>query len=127
MSERAGRLRFAEVVAGTEDARKERTTPIRDAISRISDTRVRCMPAVAKRGRTRFVALVTTERPVHERTLARTVRALARRFGWRAVMVVDRVMAACRGEGSSERNLPRMPGESTPMQFRASSVARWDM
>jgi hypothetical protein len=52
--------------------------PVRDAESRISDTRVRCMPAVAKRGRTRLVALVTTDRPVHERTLPRSVRVTAR-------------------------------------------------
>lgn len=67
-----------EVVAGPEGALRVRTTLIRDAESRISDTRVRCMPAVAKRGRTRSVALVTTERPVHERTLARAVREVAR-------------------------------------------------
>jgi hypothetical protein len=47
------------------------------------------MPAVAKRGRTRSVALVTTERPVHERTLPRTVRASARRFGREAMFGVD--------------------------------------
>ena len=52
----------------------------RDAESRISDTRVRCIPAVAKRGLVRSVALVTTERPVHERTPSRAAHTLARRL-----------------------------------------------
>jgi len=42
-----GRLRVAEVVAEPVSARRVRTTLIRDATSRISDTRVRCMPRVA--------------------------------------------------------------------------------
>lgn len=74
MSEEVGRLRESEVVAEPERARSTRTKPIRDATSRVSDTRVRCMARVAKRGRTRSVALVTTERPVHERALSPAVR-----------------------------------------------------
>ena len=66
---------MAEVVTEPVGARRVRTTLVRDAASRISDTRVRCMPMVAKRGRTRSVALVTTERPVHERMLPRARRA----------------------------------------------------
>jgi hypothetical protein len=88
-----GRLRVSEVVAGAAGAHTVCTTPVRDAASRISDTRVRCMPAVAKRGRTRLVALVTTERPVHVRTLPRAVRATARRLVMQGMFVEDRVMA----------------------------------
>jgi len=65
------------------------------------------MPTVAKRGRTRSVALVTTDRPVHERTLARTVRATARRLGTAAMWEVDRVMAMREEKDLSESKLRR--------------------
>ena len=90
-----------------------RTTLARDVESRISETRVRCMPAVAKRGCTRLVALVTTARPVHERTLARTARAAALRVGTGATMDEERVMSTRRGKEAPEFNLPLKHREST--------------
>ena len=89
MSEDVGCLRVSKVVTGAEHAREARTKPHRDVTSRISDTRVRCVPTVAKRGSTRFVALVTTERPVHERTLAPIDRVGTRRRDRSAELEVD--------------------------------------
>ena len=65
-----GFLRWMGIVTGPLGA-----LLVRDATCRIPDTRDLCMPAVGKRGRVRSVALVTRERPVHERTPTRAERA----------------------------------------------------
>jgi hypothetical protein len=74
------------------------------------------MATVVKRGRTRSVAVVTTERPVHERTLARTVCAAARRFGTGAMLEVGVVITCRRGKEVPEPNLPGKHRESTSMR-----------
>lgn len=113
-------------VAEVAGALQRRALPLRDAESRISDTRVRCMPAVAKRGCTRLVALVTTARPVHDRTLTRETRALARRLGAESDVDVDQVMAIRRIEWVLRANLPGTPTVSTAARVRGPSDAPLD-
>jgi len=70
-------LGFRSVITGRASERGTRTSHIRDPDSRATETRVRPVPAVARRGRCVSVADDTAERPVQactRRGAARTMR-----------------------------------------------------
>ena len=100
-----GFLRADAEAAAPPTVRITRTAAARDPTSRIPDTRVLCIPTVAKRGRVRSVALVTTERPVHERAPSRAARAVAQRL--RMPISVEVGLLAVMGAGKVRMNVRR--------------------
>ena len=69
-------LLFRRGITGRVRARSARLDHIRDRDSRATETRVRCVPAVAMRGRRVSVAHDTADRPVHSRTRSGAARRM---------------------------------------------------